>query len=441
MKIAVVGSGYVGLVSGTCLADFGLDVICMDIDEKKITALKNGKMPIYEPGLDTLVERNVANKRLSFTTDMKYTVETATVIFIAVGTPPKDDGSADLQYVLAVAKEIGRYMNKYTVIVDKSTVPVGTGQLVKKTVADELKKRGVSFEFDVVSNPEFLREGHAIHDFTHPDRVVIGTEGKKAEEAMQKVYRVLYLNQTPFVFTTIETAEMIKYASNAFLAAKISFINEMALLSERVGANVQDIAKAMGMDGRISPKFLHAGPGYGGSCFPKDTKAIYDIGKKHGVELMVVKAAIEANEKQKQKMVEKIVTAMGSVKGKTFAILGLTFKPDTDDMRDAPSLTIIPALVKAGATIRTFCPQGFHEAKWRLADHEKAIAYCADSYEAVTGCDAVIILTEWNQFRGMDLPQIRSLMKDKFFFDLRNVYSRDPQVRELFTYSGVGLPH
>ncbi len=441
MKIAVVGSGYVGLVSGTCLADFGLDVICMDIDEKKIAALKSGKMPIYEPGLDTLVERNVANKRLSFTTDMKYTVETATVIFIAVGTPPKDDGSADLQYVLAVAQEIGRHMNKYTVIVDKSTVPVGTGQLVKKTVAEELKKRGVSHEFDVVSNPEFLREGHAIHDFTHPDRVVIGTEGKKAEEAMQKVYRVLYLNQTPFVFTTIETAEMIKYASNAFLAAKISFINEMALLSERVGANVQDIAKAMGMDGRISPKFLHAGPGYGGSCFPKDTKAIYDIGKKHGVELMVVKAAIEANEKQKQKMVEKIVTAMGSVKGKTFAILGLTFKPDTDDMRDAPSLTIIPALVKAGATIRTFCPQGFHEAKWRLADQEKAITYCADSYEAVTGADAVVILTEWNQFRGMDLPQIRSLMKDKFFFDLRNVYSRDPQVRELFTYSGVGLPH
>lgn len=441
MKIAVVGSGYVGLVSGTCLADFGLDVICMDIDEKKIAALKSGKMPIYEPGLDTLVERNVANKRLSFTTDMKYTVETCTVIFIAVGTPPKDDGSADLQYVLAVATEIGRHMNKYTVIVDKSTVPVGTGQLVKKTVADELKKRGVSFEFDVVSNPEFLREGHAIHDFTHPDRVVIGTEGKKAEEAMQKVYRVLYLNQTPFVFTTIETAEMIKYASNAFLAAKISFINEMALLSERVGANVQDIAKAMGMDGRISPKFLHAGPGYGGSCFPKDTKAIYDIGKKHGVELMVVKAAIEANEKQKQKMVEKITAAMGSVKGKTFAVLGLTFKPDTDDMRDAPSLTIIPALVKAGATIRTFCPQGFHEAKWRLADQEKAIAYCADSYEAVTGADAVVILTEWNQFRGMDLPQIRSLMKDKFFFDLRNVYSRDPQVRELFSYFGVGLPH
>ncbi len=440
MKISVVGTGYVGLVTGACLADFGLDVICMDVDEKKIESLRCGRIPIYEPELDDVVARNIANRRLSFTTDMKETVESSSVIFIAVGTPPKDDGSADLQYVLAVAQEIGRYLNKYTVVVDKSTVPVGTGQLVKQTIAVELEKRGVSHEFDVVANPEFLREGHAVHDFTHPDRVVIGTESKRAEEVMQRVYRVLYLNQTPFVFTTIETAEMIKYASNAFLAAKISFINEMALLAEKVGANVQDIAKAMGMDGRISPKFLHAGPGYGGSCFPKDTKAIYDIGKRHGVELLVVKAAIEANERQKQAMVDKITSAMKKIKGKTIAILGLTFKPETDDMREAPSLTIIPALITAGASIRAYCPQGNSEAKWRLSDYASAIAYCADAYEAATGADALVIITEWNQFRGMDLPRLRSLMKDRYFFDLRNIYSRDQQVRELFDYHGVGLP-
>ncbi len=440
MKIAVIGTGYVGLVTGACLADFGLDVICMDIDEKKIALLKTGKIPIYEPELDDVVARNITNRHLSFTTAMKEAVESSSVVFIAVGTPPKDDGSADLQYVLAAAREIGRYLNKHTGVVDKSTVPVGTGKLVKQTIAGELSKRGVSYEFDVVSNPEFLREGHAVHDFTHPDRVVIGSESKRAEEVMQQVYRVLYLNQTPFVFTTIETAEMIKYASNAFLAAKISFINEMALLAEKVGANVQDIAKAMGMDGRISPKFLHAGPGYGGSCFPKDTKAIYDIGKKHGVELMVVKAAIEANEKQKQAMVDKIVSAMKTLKGKTVAVLGLTFKPETDDMREAPSLFIIPALIKEGALIRTYCPQGFAEAKWRLADHAAAITYCADAYDAANGAHALVILTEWNQFRGMDLPRLRSLMKDRFFFDLRNIYSRDHEARRLFDYYGVGIP-
>jgi len=440
MKIGVIGTGYVGLVTGTCLADFGSNVICMDVDEKKIEMLNNGGIPIYEPGLDDLVERNIYYKRISFTTDIKETVEKCDVVFIAVGTPPKDDGSADLQYVLSVAKDIGKHMNKYTVVVDKSTVPVGTGQMVKKTITEELLKRGVEHQFDVVSNPEFLREGKAIHDFTHPDRVVIGSESEKAAKLMKDVYRVLHVNSTPFVFTTIETAEMIKYASNAFLAVKISFINEIALLAEKAGANVQDIAKAMGMDGRISPKFLHAGPGYGGSCFPKDTKAIVDIAKQYDEEFYVVQSAIEANEKQKIKMVEKIEKEMGGdISGKTLAVLGLTFKPDTDDMRDAPSLIIIPELIKKGAKIKTFCPQGFEEAKWRLEAYNSDISYCNDSYDAATDSDAIVILTEWNQFRGMDLERLKTLMKDNFLFDLRNIYSRVDQAKEIFNYHGVGV--
>lgn len=439
MKVGVVGSGYVGLVAGACLADFGHEVICMDVDQKKIEGLQNGVMPIYEPGLDDLVERNFRYKRLSFTTDIEFTVKNTDVIFIAVGTPPKDDGSADLQYVLAVAADIGKYMDKYKIVVDKSTVPVGTGQLVKKTINEKLRERGVELNFDVVSNPEFLREGKSIQDFTHPDRIVIGCESEKSEEIMKKVYRVLYINNTPFVSTNIETAEMIKYASNAFLAVKIAFINEMALLSEKVGGNVQEIARAMGMDGRISPKFLHAGCGYGGSCFPKDTKAIVDIAAKNGIEFKVVKSAIEANEVQKMKMVEKIVNAMGSVKGKTIGVLGLTFKPETDDMRDAPSLVILPELIKKGAKIKAFCPQGFKEAKWRLAEYSESIEYCSNSYEAAHDSSAVVILTEWNQFRGLDLDKIKSLMKDEFFFDLRNIYSKDDSIRKIFKYSGVGI--
>ncbi|HDT11992.1 MAG TPA: UDP-glucose/GDP-mannose dehydrogenase family protein, partial [bacterium] len=378
MKIGVIGSGYVGLVAGACLADFGHEVICMDVDEKKIEDLKNSIMPIYEPGLDDVVDRNFRYGRLSFTTDIEFTVKNTDVLFIAVGTPPKDDGSADLQYVLSVARDIGKYMDDYKVVVDKSTVPVGTGKLVKKTINEELDKRGVKTDFDVVSNPEFLREGKSIHDFTHPDRIVIGCESDKAAELMKKVYRVLYINNTPFLFTNIETAELIKYAGNAFLAVKISFINEMALLAEKVGGNVQEIAKAMGMDGRISSKFLHAGCGYGGSCFPKDTKAIVDIAKNNGAELKIIESAIEANEKQKIKMVEKITDSMGDIKGKTIAVLGLTFKPETDDMRDAPSLVIIPELIKKGAEIKTFCPQGFKEAKWRLEKWSNDITYCED---------------------------------------------------------------
>lgn len=438
MNISVIGTGYVGLVQGVIMAEFGAKVICMDIDEHKIETLQEGKVPIYEPGLQELLIKNIKGKRIEFTTDMKYAVENSEVIFIAVGTPPALDGSADLHYVLDVASNIGKYINEYKVIVDKSTVPVGTGKKVRDNIQKELDERRESIEFDIVSNPEFLREGKAVGDCLRPDRIVIGYETEKAKEIMKKVYDVLFINETPFMFTNIETAEMIKYASNAFLAVKISFINEIALLSEKVGSNSQEIARAMGMDGGISPKFLHCGPGYGGSCFPKDTKAIVDIADKYGEEMFVIKAAIEANEKQKRKMVDKIITKMNGLKGKIIGILGLSFKPDTDDMREAPSIDIIRGLVKNGAKIHAYCPEGIKEARWRLADIEKNIIYCADEYSVANDVDGIVLLTEWNQFRGMNLDNIKDRMKDNFYFDMRNVYAKDKRVRELFKYYPIG---
>ncbi|HZK18015.1 MAG TPA: UDP-glucose/GDP-mannose dehydrogenase family protein [Clostridia bacterium] len=441
MNIGVVGTGYVGLVQGVVLADFGMNVICMDIIEEKIEMLQGGEVPIYEPGLKEIMDKNVRANRLRFTTSVKETTENSEVIYIAVGTPPKEDGSADLQYVLQVAKDIAANMNGYKVIVNKSTVPVGTGKLVRDTVREVLAQRGVDFDFDVVSNPEFLREGKAVQDCLIPDRVVIGAETEKAKSIMKKVYDVLYINQTPFVFTSIETAEMIKYASNAFLAVKISFINEMALLAEKVGANVQEIARAMGMDGRISPKFLHAGPGFGGSCFPKDTRAIVDIGRKHGEEMLVIDAAIKANEKQKRKMVEKIRGKLGhggSLAGKTIGVLGLSFKPETDDMRDAPSIDIIEGLIDAGAKIQAYCPKGMGEAKWRLEHLGTGIKYMSDEYEAAKEADAVVIVTEWHQFRGMNLPKLLDNMSDTYIFDLRNVFSKREITDQRVKYFGVG---
>ena len=438
MRIGVVGTGYVGLVQGVILSEFGLEVTCVDTNIEKIEMLKNGGVPIYEPGLEPLLKKNIEAGRLQFTSEIKEAVETSEVLFIAVGTPPADDGSADLRYVLEVANSIGEHMNGYRVVVDKSTVPVGTGKLVKETIQKKLDERGVKFEFDVVSNPEFLREGKAVNDCLRPDRVVIGYSDERAKEMMKKVYNVLYINETPFVFTSVETAEMIKYASNAFLAVKISFINEMALLAEKVGADVQQIAKAMGQDGRISPKFLHAGPGYGGSCFPKDTKAIVDIAKKYGEEFKVIDAAIQANEKQKQKMVEKIVSNMGSVENKVITVLGLSFKPETDDMRDAPSIDIIRGLVKNGARIKAYCPEGIKEAKWRLKDIEESIEYCDNEYIAVKDADATVIITEWNQFRGISLSKVKDLMKGNYLFDLRNIYSKSSEVKKIFNYYGVG---
>ena len=438
MKISVIGTGYVGLVQGVIMAEFGANVICMDINKERIQQLNNGIIPIFEPGLQELLIKNQKAKRITFTTDVEEAIVNSDVIFISVGTPPAQDGSADLQYVLQVADNIGKYIDNYKVIVNKSTVPVGTGKLVKKHIQDKINERKVNIEFDIVSNPEFLREGKAVSDCLHPDRIVLGYENEKARDIMKKVYDVLYINATPFIFTNIETAEMIKYASNAFLAVKISFINEIALLSEKVGANTQEIARAMGMDGRISPKFLHCGPGYGGSCFPKDTKAIVDIGKKYGEDMLVINAAIKANEKQKQKVVEKIITKMNGVKGKTLGFLGLSFKPETDDMRDAPSIDIIKGLVEAGAKIHAYCPEGMKEARWRLADIEKNIIYCADEYSIANDADGIVLITEWNQFRGMNLRKIRERMKDNYYFDLRNVHVKDSNVRDIFKYFPIG---
>ena len=438
MKISIIGTGYVGLVQGAVMADFGAEVICMDVNKERIKDLNEDKIPIFEPGLKEVILKNKKAKRIEFTTDIKYAVEKSQVIFIAVGTPANEDGSADLEYVLQVAENIGKYINEYKVIVDKSTVPVGTGKQVREIIEKELEKRGKKIEFDIVSNPEFLREGKALGDCQRPDRVVIGTDSMKAREIMKKVYDVLYINETLFLFTNLETAELIKYASNAFLAVKISFINEIALLAEKVGANTQEIARSMGMDGRISPKFLHCGPGYGGSCFPKDTKAIVSIGKKYGEDMYVIQAAIDANEKQKRKVIEKIEDKMQGVKGKTIGVLGLSFKPDTDDMRDAPSIDIIRGLVKLGAKIHAYCPEGMKEAKWRLEDCEKSIIYCDDEYSMANDVDGIVLMTEWNQFRGMDMKKIKDRMRDNFYFDLRNIHTKDKVVREIFKYYPVG---
>ena len=440
-KIAVAGTGYVGLVSGACLADFGNAVVCVDTNEGKIAGLRAGRIPIFEPGLEDVVARNAASGRLSFSTELAPAVRAADVVFIAVGTPPADDGSADLSYVEAVAREIGRAMDGYKVVVDKSTVPVGTARKVRAWIAEELAARGAGHGFDVVSNPEFLREGSAVQDFTHPDRVVIGAESDRAREAMKEVYRALYLGETPYIETGLETAEMIKYASNAFLAVKITFINEVANLCERVGADVQDVARAMGRDGRIGPKFLHAGPGYGGSCFPKDTRAMASIGRERGEAQSIVEATVAANEAQKARMVAKVEEGMGgpgSLAGKTVAILGLAFKPNTDDMREAPAIAICEGLAARGASLRAFDPEAMKEASWRLAGIAGSLAFAKDEYEALAGADALVLVTEWNQFRTLDLERAGALMRSRNFFDLRNVYKRAEVEQRGFRYFGVG---
>ena len=439
-KIAVIGTGYVGLVSGSCLADFGNTVICVDTDAEKINFLQNGIIPIYEPGLSEVVERNVKALRLSFTTDFATAVKNSNVLFIAVGTPPAEDGKADLRYVEEAARSIGKTITGYSAVVNKSTVPVGTARKVKNWIDEELSFRNQKISFDIVSNPEFLREGTAVYDFTHPDRVVIGAESENARELMKDVYRSLYLNETPFIETNPESAEMIKYASNAFLAVKISYINEIANLCEKTGADVQVVAKAMGRDGRIGSKFLHPGPGYGGSCFPKDTKAIAITGRENGVPLSIVEAAITANENQIQKMAEKIKSGMGGfLEGKTIAILGLSFKHGTDDMRDAPSINICMELVQCGARLRIYDPAAIKEASWRLKNIKNSLYFAADEYDAITESDALVIITEWHQFRNMNLIKIKQNMKDNpCFFDLRNIYKRAEVEKAGFRYWGVG---
>ncbi|MEL6540608.1 MAG: UDP-glucose/GDP-mannose dehydrogenase family protein [Pseudomonadota bacterium] len=434
MKIAMVGSGYVGLVSGACFADFGHDVVCIDKDESKIAALHKGVMPIYEPGLDTLVAKNVDAGRLTFTTDLAEGIRDAAAIFIAVGTPSRrGDGHADLSFVYAVAKEVGDNLSGETVIVTKSTVPVGTGDEVERII----RETGTSHRFAVVSNPEFLREGAAIGDFKRPDRIVIGAENEFGQEVMREVYRPLYLNESPILFTSRRTSELIKYAGNAFLATKITFINEMADLCEKVGANVQDVARGIGMDNRIGAKFLNAGPGYGGSCFPKDTLALLKTSEDYDSPTRIVEAVVKTNDSRKRAMGRKVLDALGgadSARGKKAALLGLTFKPNTDDMRDSPAIAIAQTLTDAGVNVAAYDPEGMEQAKPLMPEVEM----CADPHAAIENADVVVIVTEWDAFRALDLTRVRELANEPVLVDLRNIYNPE-DVRALgFKYASVG---
>src|SRR6266478_1267324 len=439
MQVAVIGTGYVGLVSGACFSEFGVSVVCVDKDADKIARLQRGEMPIYEPGLDQLVESNVRAGRLSFSTDAKTAIAGADAVFIAVGTPSRrGDGHADLSYVFGAAEEIAAALTGYAVIVTKSTVPVGTGRKVEAI----LRKARPSGGFDVVSNPEFLREGAAIEDFMRPDRVVIGADSERAREVMRALYRPLFLIETPMLFTSLETAELTKYAANSFLATKITFINEIADLCEKLGADVQDVAKGIGLDGRIGRKFLHAGPGFGGSCFPKDCSALVRTAREAqaGLEdagLAIVETVVRVNESRKRRMADKIIAACGgTVSGKTIAVLGLTFKPNTDDMRDSPSLEILPRLAAAGAVIRAFDPEGIGEAKKLMPD----LVYCGDAYQAMEGADALVLLTEWNEFRALDLNRVKSLLRQPVVIDLRNIYQPDEMIAAGLSYHSIGRP-
>jgi UDPglucose 6-dehydrogenase len=436
MRIAMIGTGYVGLVSGVCFSDFGHEVVCVDKIAAKVETLRAGGVPIYEPGLEDMQRRNVEAGRLSFTTDLAEAVKGARAVFIGVGTPTRrGDGHADLTYVYAAAKELADVIDAGTVVVTKSTVPVGTNREVKRIIAERLAETGRDIGFEVASNPEFLREGAAIEDFMRPDRVVIGVESPEAEAVMREIYRPLSLREAPLMFTSLESAEIIKYAANAFLATKITFINEIADLCEKVGGDVKAVAKGIGMDGRIGSKFLHAGPGYGGSCFPKDTSALARIGQDHSSPMRIVETVIEVNEARKRRMVDKITDLLGgSVNGKKIAVLGVTFKPETDDMRDSPSLTIVPALVGGGAAVSVTDPEGRKEGEKLLP----GVRWAEDAYDAATGAEAVVLLTEWNQFRALDLARLRAVMAGDAFIDLRNVYDPQDAARAGFRFKGVG---
>ncbi|MBM3490836.1 MAG: UDP-glucose/GDP-mannose dehydrogenase family protein [Alphaproteobacteria bacterium] len=435
MRVAMIGTGYVGLVSGACFSEFGHDVVCVDKDAGKIGALRQGRMPIFEPGLDKLVEANSRAGRLRFETDLARPVAEADAVFIAVGTPSRrGDGHADLTYVYQAAKEIADALDGYTVVVTKSTVPVGTGAEVERIIG----RRRPEVEFDVASNPEFLREGAAIGDFMRPDRVVVGTDSERARQAMRELYRPLFLIETPVLFTTRNSAELIKYAANAFLATKITFINEVADLCERVAADVHDVARGIGLDGRIGRKFLHPGPGYGGSCFPKDTKALLHTADAAGITMRIVEATVEVNDKRKQRMALRVIAACeGEVRGKTIALLGLAFKPNTDDMRDAPSLDIVPALQQAGATLKAFDPEAMGEARKLM----NGLQFCDSAYDAMQDADAVVIVTEWNEFRALDLARMKLLLRRPVVVDLRNVYEPARMLAAGFDYTSIGRPY
>jgi UDPglucose 6-dehydrogenase len=431
MNICIIGTGYVGLVTGACLAEFGMSLVCVDNDRQKIELLRQGKVTIHEPGLEDLVAKNMREGRLSFSTSIEEGVKSSLVIFIAVGTPSDADGSADLKFVEEVAEEIARNMDGYKVVVVKSTVPVGTCRRLKQLIKDRQVR---PTPFDIVSNPEFQREGSAIEDFMRPDRVTIGAESEQAVAIMKDIYSALYIIETPFVITSLETAEMIKYASNSFLATKISFINEIANLCEAVGADVHHVARAMGLDGRIGKKFLHPGPGYGGSCFPKDTRALWKMAQESGYSFKILDAVIKANEEQKKRMVGKIIEKVGDLKGKTIGVLGLAFKPNTDDIRESSSIVIIQGLLDMGAKVKAFDPAAMEEAKAVLP----GIEFGKDAYDVARGADALVLATEWNQFRRLDLTHIKELLKAPVFIDLRNVYDPDQMKRLGFDYCGVG---
>jgi len=434
MNITMIGTGYVGLVTGTCFAEFGHHVTCVDKISEKIENLRKGIIPIYEPGLDALVSKNVSEGRLGFTTDLESAIPVADAVFIAVGTPTsrRGDGYADLTYIYEASKEIAPHLKGYTVIVDKSTVPVGTARQVHRIISEQ----NTDADFDVASNPEFLREGAAISDFMRPDRVVIGVDSERAEKVLREIYKPLYLIETPIVCTSIETAELTKYAANAFLAVKISFINEIANVCEAVGADITALAKAIGMDGRIGSKFLHPGPGYGGSCFPKDTLALMRIVQEYGENVHIVQAAVEVNAAQKARMVKKIRDALGgSEAGKTIGVLGLTFKPETDDMRESPSLSILPALLEKGAVLKAHDPKGINEAKKYMP---QGIEYVQNAYKAAEGADALVLMTEWNQYRALDMEKIKSFMNQPVFIDLRNVYDPESMEKMGFKYKSIG---
>lgn len=435
MNIAIVGTGYVGLVSGTCFAEMGAHVTCVDVDAEKISKLKNGIMPIYEPGLEELVKRNINFERLKFTTDLTEVLDDVEIVFSAVGTPPDEDGSADLKYVLAVARQFGQNINKYTILVTKSTVPVGTAKKVKTAIQDELDKRGVVIPFDVASNPEFLKEGAAIKDFMSPDRVVVGTESEKAKEVLTRLYRPLMLQNFRVIFMDIPSAEMTKYAANAMLATRISFMNDIANLCERVGANVDSVRKGIGTDSRIGSKFLYAGCGYGGSCFPKDVKALMHTGIDNDYHMEVIEAVERVNEKQKSIVYDKIIKAVGPVKGKTIAIIGLAFKPETDDMREAPALVVIEKLLKDGASVRVFDPVAMDECKRRIGD---CVTYCKNMYDAADGADVFALMTEWRQFRMPSWNVIKKVMNGNVIVDGRNIYDRQELEDLGFVYTRIG---
>ena len=431
MKIAVIGTGYVGLVTGACFAEFGVDVSCVDVDAEKINLLNNGGIPIYEPGLDQIVEKNVKGGRLKFTTEIESAVSDSQVVFLAVGTPPKSDGSPDMSFYREAAAQVARAINQYTVIVTKSTVPVGTGKWLHKFMAENMRD---SVEIGVASNPEFLREGAAITDFMRPDRVVIGSNDPRAIEIMKELYRPLFLIETPFVITSLEAAELIKYAANAFLATKITFINEIANLCDAIGCDVHDVARGMGMDKRIGRKFLHPGPGYGGSCFPKDTMALTTVADQFGVETRVVDAVIEANRRQRDAMLPKIEKLVGDLNGKRIAVLGLSFKPETDDMRESPAIDIIREIIARGGIVKAFDPVAMDEARKCLPE----IEYAEDEYDAISNADALVIMTEWNQFRALNMKRVHGLLKSPRIADLRNVYEPEDMRRLGFDYVGVG---